>query len=132
MKKVLLLISIGLFYFSAQAQNDINKYENFELNIRTSNDQVVLISKKGSAWKKLTFSTNNLPQAIDEYGMTELENEVNKRDKSDKTLADYKFILNIEKGEIILKGLEGSVWKELTFHCTVKDCASRINEMGMM
>ncbi|APG59832.1 hypothetical protein [Christiangramia salexigens] len=131
MKKIILLISIGLFYISAQAQNDSNKYENFELIIRTSNDQVVLTSKKGSAWKKLTFSTNNLPQAIDEYGMTVLENKVNKREKSEKTLADYTFILNIEKDEIILKGLEGTVWKELTFPCADNDCDSKINEMGM-
>ncbi|MFV8226108.1 hypothetical protein [Christiangramia aquimixticola] len=132
MKKIILLISIGLFYLSAQAQNDSNKHEKFELNIRTFNDQVVLTSKEGSAWKKLTFSTDNLPQAIDEFGMTELENDVNKRKKSDKTLADYTFILNIENGEIILKSLEGTAWKKLTFHCAYNDCASEINEIGMM
>ena len=132
MKKIFLLLSIGLFSSSPQAQNDSNQLEKFELNVRTTNDQVVLTSKKGSSWKKLTFTKDNLPQAIDEFGMTELENEANKTKKSDNTLADYTFLINIEKGKIILKSIEGTAWKELTFHCAYNDCASDINEIGMM
>ena len=117
MKKIILLITIGLFYFSANSQNSSNKPDKFEINIRTSNDKVVLTSKNGSAWEKLTFSTNYLPQAIDEYGMTKIENEVNQRKKSESSLANFTFIITKENNKIILKGLEGTAWKELKYNC---------------
>lgn len=132
MKKIILLITIGLFYSFGQAQNDTKELKDFELNIRTSNEKIILESKSGSAWQKLTFSLSNLPQAIDEYGMTALENGKNKRQKSESTLADYTFTIEKTADKIILKGIQGTSWKELTYDCSNKDCASQINELGMM
>ena len=104
MKKIILLFAIVLFYTNVQAQTDKKELVNFEFDIQTSENQIILKSKNGSAWEKLTFSKNNLPQAIDEYGMTEMENDVNKRKKSESTLADYTFTIKKEKDKIILTG----------------------------
>lgn len=132
MKKLNLLLIIGLFYSLGQAQNNKKELENFELNIQTSDEEIILESKNGSAWRKLTFSKTDKAQAVDEYGMTEISNDKNKRQKSEKGLANYTFTIKQENGEIILDGIEGTAWTKLTFKCKNVECATDLNEMGMM
>lgn len=131
MKKSILLLSFSLICSLGQAQKEHRELDNFEVNLRISNDKIVLLNKKGSAWKKLTFSKTKLPQAIDEYGMTELVNGKNKRRKSEIELADYTFTIHEKDGEIILEGIEGTAWINLTYTCNKKSCGININELGM-
>ena len=55
--------------------------------------------ENGCAWKELTYSFNDdKPQAIDEYGMTELNK--NSSDK-DSNLTDFLFTLTKQRKELI-------------------------------
>ncbi len=132
MKKLILTLVVALIYSFCPAQNDETELRSFEIIIRVSNDNFVLESKKGSAWKKLTFSNEKIPHAIDEFGMTKLIDGQNSRKRSDEQLADFTFSLRREDDKIILKSMQGSAWKELSYDCNDKDCFIRINEMGMM
>ncbi len=131
MKKLILILTIGLFYSSIQAQTDKQDLDQFEITIRTTKDKIILKSNNGSAWTKLKFPKTDHAQLIDEQGMTKLEGVKNISRKSDKELSDFLFSIKLENDKVILKGLQGTAWKELSYDCKNINCASTINELGM-
>ena len=131
MKKLILILTIGLFYSSIQAQTDKQDLDQFEIKIRTTKDKIILKCNNGSSWTKLKFPKPDHAQLIDEHGMTKLESVKNITQKSDKELSDYMFSIKLENDKVILKGLQGTAWKELTYDCKNKNCTSTINELGM-
>lgn len=95
------------------AQEKTTDLKDFKLIVEKTDNGIKMKSAKGSAWTDLSFSLNNYrPQAIDEYGMTELKNvSVNK----DEKIADFLFTITKTENGIELKGIEGTAWTELKF-----------------
>lgn len=91
-----------------------NDLKDFKVVIEKTNNGIKTQSLQGSAWVDLAFSINKYkPQAIDEYGMTELENVSSEKDTN---LVNFLFtIIKTEKG-IVLKGIEGTAWTDLSFY----------------
>ena len=86
----------------------------FKVVIEKTENGIKMQSIEGSAWIDLSFSINNdRPQAIDEYGMTEL-NKVSSI--KDSNLADFLFTITKTENGIELKGIEGTSWTDLSFY----------------
>jgi len=95
-------------------QSDIaTEDQDFKFIVERSNNVISLTGEKGSAWLELSFTLmNQQPQAVDEWGMTELdkgENHVN------PNLANFLITISTDGNRIIMAGLEGTTWSELTF-----------------
>ena len=102
--------------------------KNFKVVIEKTDNGIKMQSVEGSAWIDLSFSINNdKPQAIDEYGMTEL-NKISSN--KDSNLADFLFTITKTENEIVLKGIEGTAWKDLKF-TLLENKKQAINEFGM-
>lgn len=102
--------------------------KDFKVVVEKTKNGIKLQSIKGSAWIDLTFNLkNDSPQAIDEYGMTELNNISPTKDSN---LADFLFtITKTEKG-IVLKGIEGTAWTDLNFSLA-ENGKQAIDQYGM-
>ena len=78
-KGPLLYSLIALFVLIANPEliaqdNKSTDLKDFKLVIETTESGIKMESIKGSAWNDLFFNIqNDLPQAIDEYGMTRLD-----------------------------------------------------------
>jgi len=102
--------------------------KDFKVVIEKTDNGIKMTCENGCAWKELTYSINdNKPQAVDEYGMTELNK--NSTDK-DSNLTDFLFTLTKTEKGIELKGIEGTAWTELSFSLS-KNKQQAINQMGM-
>lgn len=100
----------------------------FKILIEKTTEGFALKSFTGSAWVDLKFNNKpDNPQAIDEYGMTKLS-DVSPSKNPD--YADYLFTITKSKNRIVLKGYEGTAWKELTF-ILPKSGKQMINQAGM-
>ena len=89
------------------------KVTNFKVVVQKTETGIKMQSINGTAWIDLSFTLNNdRPQAIDEYGMTEISKISN--DKNPK-LADFLFTITKTPEGILLKGLKGTYWSELNF-----------------
>ncbi|MBP6586074.1 MAG: hypothetical protein WAS56_02465 [Saprospiraceae bacterium] len=111
----------------AQDQN-IADVKEFKITIEQTDKGLKMQSSKGSAWIELSFSLRkNKAQAIDEYGMTKLAKVSTIKDPK---IADYLFTITKKKGKILLTGIEGTVWKELSFSLPKKTKQS-IDHLGM-
>jgi hypothetical protein len=110
------------------AQEKANELKDFKLIVEKTDNGIKMISEKGSAWIDLSFNINNYrPQAVDEYGMTELKNvSENKNEK----LADFLFTITLTENGIELKGIEGTAWTELKFSL-VENKQQAIDQFGM-
>jgi len=87
--------------------------KDFKIQIEKPKSGFQLKSFNGSAWINLGFTAKqDKPQAIDEYGMAELDSE---SQENNPDFADYLFTITKRKNEIELKGYKGTAWKELTF-----------------
>ena len=132
LNRPMLNLLIALFVVSASsklvAQEKSADLKDFKIIVEKAEHGINLQSAKGSAWIDLSFNLNNgQSQAIDEYGMTELDK--NSSDK-DPNLADYLFtITKTEKG-FSLKGFEGTAWTELSFSLDEND-KQAIDQVGM-
>ena len=132
LKKPMSTIIIVLLCFSVTsqllAQEKTTELKEFKVIIEKTNIGINLKSERGSAWLDLSFSLNNYqPQAVDEYGMTDLKSISNNKDEN---LADFLFtITKTEKG-IELKGIEGTAWTELKFTLP-NNKKQAINQYGM-
>lgn len=105
-----------------------NDLKEFKISIERTDNGLKMQSSKGSAWIDLSFSlVNKKSQAIDEYGMTELGKVSTDKDPK---LADYLFTITKIKDRILLKGIEGTAWKELSFSLGKND-KHAINQFGM-
>ncbi len=117
-KKLIPNLLIAVFILMASSEliaqeKKSSDLKDFNIVIERTDKGIKLNCKNGCAWKELTYSINDYqPQAIDEYGMTDLNKvSLNK----DPNLSDFLFtLIKTEKG-INLKGIEGTAWTELSF-----------------
>ncbi len=111
-----LLIAVFALFVSSELvaqEKRSTELKDFKIIIKKTNEGIEMLSIEGSAWKTLSYNVNNeVPQAIDEYGMTEL-NKVSSL--KDSNLADFLFTLTKTESGITLKGIEGTVWTDLSF-----------------
>lgn len=86
----------------------------FTIVVEASRTEMILHCPSGCAWERLSYTLNDRTrnQAIDEFGMTKLE-EVN-LEKDDK-LANFLFTIEPTANGFSLKGLEGTAWTDLSF-----------------
>ena len=129
----MLNLLIALFVLTASSkliaqEKTSTDLKDFKVVVEKTENGIKMQSVKGSAWIDLSFSINNdKSQAIDEYGMTELNNVSSKKDSN---LADFLFtITKTEKG-IILKGIEGTAWTDLSFSL-LENGKQAIDQFGM-
>jgi len=133
-KKVISSIFIGIFILTVSSElvaleKKSTDLKDFKIVIEKTDTGIKLTCKNGCAWTELTFSLKDYkPQTIDEYGMTELNN--NSTDK-DADLADLLFTLTKTKEGIILKGIEGTAWTDLSFSLS-NNKQLTIDQMGMI
>ncbi len=86
--------------------------QDFKLVVENTKTGFNMQSIEGTAWKNLSFNlSNDQAQAIDEYGMTDLE-QVNP--KKDTNLADFLFSITKTNKGVELKGIEGTAWETLS------------------
>lgn len=110
------------------AQEKPTELKDFKVIIEKTEDGIKMKSEKGSAWVDLSFSLNNLrAQAVDEYGMTELENT---SENKDENLANFLFTVSTTENGIELKGIKGTAWTELKF-TIAKNKKQAIDQFGM-
>jgi hypothetical protein len=110
------------------AQEKMTELKDFKIIIEKTDDGIKMKSENGSAWIDLSFSLNNYrPQAVDEYGMTELKNV---SENKDENLADFLFTITKTENGIELKGIEGTAWIDLKFSLA-KNKKQAINQFGM-
>lgn len=124
---IVLFFVILSFAFIAQQRSNSN-LKDFKITIENTDNGLQMHSSQGSAWVDLSFSLSiNNTQAIDEYGMTDL-NKVspNKNFK----LSDFLFTITKTKDGIQLTGIEGTAWKELSFSLS-KNEKQTIDQFGM-
>lgn len=110
------------------AQEKNAELKDFKIIIEKTGNEIKLKSEKGSAWINLSFSmNNNQTKAVDEFGMTELENisGVNNNE-----LADFLFTITKTKKGITLHGIKGTAWTELNFSLA-HNKKQAINQFGM-
>ncbi len=103
--------------------------KDFKVVVEKKENGIKMQSVKGSAWIDLSFSLNNdRPQAIDEYGMTELDNISSDKDAN---LADFLFTISKTEKGIVLKGIEGTAWTDLSFSLP-ENGKQEIDQYGMV
>jgi arginine repressor len=102
--------------------------KNFKVVVEKTDNRIKMQSLEGSAWIDLSFSIkNDRPQAIDEYGKTEL-NKISS--KKNSNLADFLFTITKTENGIILKGIEGTAWTDLSF-TLLENGKQTIDQFGM-
>lgn len=126
------IILMGLLFWTAKfelfAQLKPTELKDFKIIIEKTDNMIILKSQKGSAWKDLSFSLKNYqPQAVDECGMTELNNATY---CTDEKHANFLFTISKTEKGIELKGIEGTAWSELKFSLA-KNKKQAINQFGM-
>ena len=108
-----------------QSSSDL---KNFKITIEKTDNGLKMHSSEGSVWINLSFTlVYNKPQAIDEYGMTQLGKVSSNKDSK---LADYLITITKTKDGISLTGIEGTAWKELSFTLS-KNGKQMIDQFGM-
>lgn len=126
-----LLMAVLIIYASSDLvaqEKKATDLKAFKVVVEKTENGIKMQSIEGSAWINLTFSINNgHPQAIDEYGMTELDKISSEKDPN---LTDFLFtITKTEKG-FKLKGIEGTAWTDLNFSLAGNG-KQAINQFGM-
>ena len=112
----------------AQEDNSIQLKE-FIIVVEKTESGIKMQGIKGSAWTDLSFGIiKDRPQAVDEYGMTELS-KVSPR--KDSNLADFLFTITKNEPGITLKGIEGTAWIDLSFSLAINE-KQTINQFGMI
>ncbi|MCZ4223246.1 hypothetical protein [Pedobacter rhodius] len=120
-------LAVMLLLVTSSFTQTPSELQEFKMTIRNTDKGLELQSLKGSAWTNLSFTINNHhPQAVDEYGMTEID----KSTGNDPKLADFLFTIAKTKDSVILKGVKGTAWKELTFSLA-KGESQQVDQMGM-
>lgn len=131
-KRPFLTLILALLFLTTTshliAQEKKTDLKDFKIIVENTDKGVKMKSNKGSAWIDLSFNLNDQPQAIDEYGMTELKNV---SENKDKNLADFLFTITKTESGIQLKGIEGTAWTELKFSLT-DNKKQAFNQFGMI
>ncbi len=132
-KRVISNLLIAVFVITASSEliaqeKKSNDLKNFKIVVEKTENGIKIQSVEGSAWIDLTFSINNdQPQAIDEYGITKLEKISSEKDS---ILANFLFTITKTESGIVLKGIEGTAWTDLSFSLA-KNGRQAIDEMGI-
>ena len=132
-KRLFANLLIAVFVLTAGSEllaqeKKANDLKNFKVVVEKTDNGIKMQSIEGSAWIDLSFNINNdRPQAIDEYGMTKLNNVSSKKDSN---LANFLFTITKTKKGIILKGIEGTAWTDLSFSLT-ENGKQAIDQYGM-
>lgn len=136
-KKYGLLQLIILTFIITFSTSDLYAQENKEIQLtdffldvqNSDNDKIIMECKEGCAWKSLSYnlSDNSKPQAIDKYGMTDLD-KINPQKDAD--LFNFLFTVERKRNKLIFKGVEGTAWTELSFSISPQE-EQAINQMGM-
>lgn len=132
-KRPFLNLIIVLFVLTSSselvAQEDKSTdLKDFNVVVEKTENGIKMQSVQGSAWIDLSFSlNNNRPQAIDEYGMTDLKAVSSNKDSN---LADFLFTITKTENGVELKGIEGTAWIELTFSLAENE-KQAIDQNGM-
>ncbi|MBC6367314.1 hypothetical protein [Algoriphagus sp. AK58] len=125
---IVFLLGWTLSSESLAQQANSDGLKEFKITIEQTDNGIKMQSHEGSAWIDLGFNlSNNKPQAIDEYGMTNLDHVSSHKDSQ---LSDYLFTITKTKNGITLKGIEGTAWKELSFPLP-KNGKQSIDQFGM-
>ncbi len=117
-KTAILNLFIPLFVLTASLgsvaqEKKSTNLNDFKLVVEKTESGIKMQGVKGTAWIDLSFTINNdRPQAIDEYGMTDLNNVSSNEDSN---LADFLFTITRTDKGIELKGIEGTAWTDLSF-----------------
>jgi hypothetical protein len=133
LKKLIPTLLITVFVLSASTnliaqEKKSTDLKDFKVVVEKTEDGLKMQSRKGSAWTELSFSINNdRLQAIDEYGMTAL-GQVSTNKGSN--LADFLFTITKTKDGIVLKGIEGTAWTDLSFSLS-ENGRQAIDQFGM-
>ncbi len=125
-----------IVFFALSATTELNAQEKkpadlkeFKIIVEKTEDGIKMTCTKGCAWKELTFNLKvNKTQAIDEYGMTELNKNSSAHDPD---LVNLLFTLTRTNEGIRLKGIEGTVWTDLSFSLPVNK-KQAIDQSGMI
>ena len=135
MKKFILIlvaaICIGKF---ANAQTEsVSEKSSFLLLIENTKDGIKLTSRKGCAFKELSFSLKKgQTQEIDQFGMRDANDEV--RIVNDDNLASFRFTITKKNDgsnlDVAFEGIEGTTWKKLSF--VIPDGSQLIDQNGML
>jgi len=131
-KRLFSTLLIGILFLTATskliAQEKKAELKDFKIIVEKTDNGIKMKSIEGSAWIDLSFSLNNYQsQAVDEYGMTKLDNV---SENKDKTLADFLFTITKTENGIEFKGIEGTAWTELKFSLD-ENKKKAINQFGM-
>jgi hypothetical protein len=132
-KKLITNTLIAVFILTASSEliaqeKKSDNLNSFKVVVEKTDNGIKMQSVEGSAWVDLSFSiSNDRPQAIDEYGMTEL-NKISS-DK-DSNLADFLFTITKTENGIVLKGIKGTTWTDLSFSL-LKNGKQAIDQFGM-
>ena len=134
MKKLfLILVAVICFgkFVNAQTESTLEASK-FLILIENTKDGIKLTSRKGCAFKELSFSLKvGQTQEIDQFGMRNPSDKV--RVVNDDNLASFRFkITKINDGtalEVSIEGIEGTSWKKLSF--SIPDSSQLIDENGM-
>ena len=133
MKKFfLILVAVICFGKFANAQTEsVFEASKFLLLIENTKDGIKLTSRKGCAFKELSFSLKKgQTQEIDQFGMRDANDKVVK----DDNLASFRFkITKINDGtalNVALEGIEGTTWEKLSF--SVPNGSQLIDQNGML
>lgn len=124
-----ILIALSLIIVSSCGQPPKkNESASFKLVVERTNGGIKMKSVKGTAWTDLSFSLNiEQTQVIDEWGMTTLNGISTKKDSN---FANLLFTIKMTDNNIVLKGIEGTAWTDLSFTLP-KNEKQAIDEFGM-
>ena len=124
-----LLTMVSASDMIAQVQTKTELGEFIVLVQTTNSNEIKMKCEQGCAWKTLAYklSEKSKVQAIDEYGIAELEKE---NPGEDSELTDFLFTIRRNDNGVELKGKEGTAWIELAFSLP-PDKEQAINQMGM-
>lgn len=132
-KKLIPNLLIALFVLTSSfdllaQEKESHDLKDFKIVLERTDKGFKMQSNNGSAWFDLSFSLNfDLPQAIDEYGMTKLDKISSDKDAN---LADFLFTITITESGIVLKGIEGTAWTDLRFSLAENE-KQAIDQFGM-
>jgi hypothetical protein len=127
-KSLIVVILLTLSSEIIAQEESSSDLKDFKITIEKADNGLKMHSSEGSAWSDLSFIlANDKPQAIDEYGMTQLDKVSSDKDSNH---ADYLFTITRSKNGISLTGIEGTAWKELSFTLSENE-KQMIDQSGM-
>ena len=123
------LMFLCLFFIGNSAFSQYADDLDFKVILEKLDNGIKLKCQEGCAWTELTFEVieNNVPQAINAYGMVDL-NE--KPSKINNKLPNFLFTVEKTEQGLSLKGLDGTAWTALSFTLLKKE-RQAIDQSGM-